>query len=188
MPVAAHAKLGDLLAALITQVNSLTTDIASLVIAAGTGIANAATLAIFGASSPTVKSTTAFVALIGGVGVFKPASTSMPALAGVLATAKSAAWAFYVNAAGVLSVSAKTADSADAPTAHSLIPATPIGLALIGYVTITNTSGSNFTGGTTNLDAGGISVSYINAAIGMPDAVPQTSAAIATLEARNTIL
>lgn len=154
MPAAKYAALGDILNDLITGFNALVRRARSVC------LSNPG-LAISAASSPTVKAVNAFSATAGGVLVTKPANTAMAALPGVLATAKSAAYAFYVDGTGTLSCS-KTADSVDAPTAVSLIPSPPVDTAQLGFVTVTNTSGAGFTGGTTALDAAGIAVVYYN--------------------------
>jgi len=152
-PAAAHAKLGDVLYDLITQHNNA-------VVAANTVVMTKAGLAIKTGSSAVVKAGSAILAMINGALVRKAANTDMAALAGTLATAKSAAWAFYIDASGTLTASAKTADSASHDAALALVPAAPAGLAQIGIVVVDNATGSNFVGGTTALDTGSLTVTY----------------------------
>lgn len=149
LPAAAHAKLGDLLAELISKHNIGRN---SMLTKAG--------LAIKAGGSAVVKAATAFAAVVDGVPLRKAANTDMAALAGTLATAKSALWAFYVDAAGTLTTSAKTADVDDHAAAMALLPVTPSGKAMIGFIIIDNATGSNFVGGTTALDTGSLTVTY----------------------------
>lgn len=149
------AMLGNLLDDLVTAHNAMVTALSNQML-------GAAGLAIKAAESPTVKAANAFNAVAGGASVHKAANTDMPALAGTLATAKAAAWAFYVDSAGTLSVSAKTADAASASAALALLPAVPANKALVGYLTIANATGSNFVGGTTALDTASLTVTYYN--------------------------
>lgn len=154
-PAANDAKLGDVLADLIFRVTVLQNRL-------NTYCASSAGLVIKAASSTLAKAGTAFIAYVNGTLVRKAANTDMPALAGTLATAKSAAWVFYVDATGTLSVSTKTADAADHASAVALIPATPSGLAQIGILVLDNATGSNFVGGTTALDAASLTATYYN--------------------------
>lgn len=152
-PAASHAKLGDLLAALITQINDLTAR-------ANNRMLTKAGLVIKQASSPLVRAASAFAAVADGVVVRKAASTDMAALAGTLATANSALWAFYIDSAGTLTTSTKTASVATHALAVADLPAVPAGLAMIGFIVIDNATGSNFVGGTTALDTGSLTVTY----------------------------
>lgn len=154
-PAAADAKLGTLLAELISRVTVLQNRL-------NTCLLNSPVLAIKAASSTVVKASAAFIANINGVLVRKAANTDMAALAGTLATAKSAAWPFYIDATGALTTGAKTADAADHASAVALIPATPDGLALIGILVLDNATGSNFVGGTTALDTASLTATYYN--------------------------
>lgn len=136
------------LTALRTRINSCTLSSAGLAIKAG--------------GSAIVKAGTAFSALANGTLVIKAANTDMSALVGTLATAKAAAWAFYVDSAGTITTSAKTADVADAAAAIALLPSAPDGNAMIGFITVANATGSNFVGGTTALDAVSVTTAYYN--------------------------
>ncbi|HCE08555.1 MAG TPA: hypothetical protein DEQ40_08135 [Oxalobacteraceae bacterium] len=152
LPAAAKAQLGTLLSDMINGLNAVLG-------ALDTCVLNKAGLIIKAASSPIVKSVNSYAAMINGVTTVVAAS-DMSALAGTLATAKSAAWAFYVDGTGAITTSAKTADSATAAAAAALLPAVPANLAQIGFIVVTNTSGAGFIGGTTFLDAAGIAVGY----------------------------
>lgn len=154
-PAAADAKLGDTLADLISTGNDNRARLNSFTM-------SSPGLVIKNASSPTVKAGTAFVANILGALVRKAANTDMPAISGVLATARSAAWVFFIDATGILSVSAKTADALTHDAALALLSATPSGVAMVGILVVDNASGSTFTAGTTNLDAAGITATYYN--------------------------
>lgn len=174
-PASMRALLGTKIANLITTVNALVADVA-VVFGKNQFILSAATLVIKAGSSAVVKSSSAFSAMAAGVYQAKAANTDMAALVGTLATAKSALWAFYIDSAGTLSTATKTADAANAAAALALKPAVPDNKVEIGYIIITNTSGGNFIGGTTALDAAGIAVTYVNTA-----AIAQTAAALTAL-------
>lgn len=148
-PAANKVKLGDLLSEIIGKLNLAQSSMltkAGLVIKAG--------------SSPIVKAGVAFAAVANGVPVRKAANTDMAALVGTLATAKSALWAFYIDSAGTLTTSAKTADADTHAAAMALLPVTPAGKAMIGFIVVDNATGSNFVGGTTALDAASLTVTY----------------------------
>lgn len=145
LPVFKALGFGDLINDMITSHNS------SMLTKAG--------LAIHGAASPLAKAATAFIASVGGVLVRKAANTDMAALVGTFATANSGAWAFYTDNAGNLTSSAM-ASAATHAAAVAALPVTPAGVTLIGFVVLDNTSGSNFVGNTTNLDAAGIAATY----------------------------
>lgn len=155
MPVAQAVKLGILLEELITQVNSVRESIR-------TNIVLPATLAIKSGTSPTVKSTGQFVVRVDGTVVVKAANTDMSALVGTLATAKAALWAFYIDSAGTITTSTKTADADDDAAALLLKPAVPDGKVELGYIIVENATGSGFVGGTTALDAEDVTVTYTN--------------------------
>lgn len=168
-PAAADAKLGTLLAELIAKLDAAQKR-------GNTYVASNATLAIKAGGSTLVKATNAFCACINGTLVRKAAATDMPALAGTLATAKSAAWVFYIDSTGALSVSTKTADAASHDAALALVPTTPVGLAQIGILVLDNATGSNFVGGTTALDTASLTATYYNThGINMAGVLPTIS-------------
>lgn len=143
-----------------TELTALRADVSALRTRINSGTLSSAGLTIKAGSSAIVKAANAFAALANGTLVTKAADTDMAALVGTLATAKTAAWAFYVDSAGTLTTSAKTADAADAAAAIALLPAPPSNKAMIGFITVGNATGSNFVGGTTALDAASVTVAY----------------------------
>lgn len=148
-PAARDAKLGDLLAALIVNANAART-------------LNSAGLVIKAGSSALAKCGAAFAAVCNGVVVRKAANTDMAALAGTLATAKSAAWVFTIDSTGTLATMAKTADFATHDLAIAAVVPPAAGVATIGILVLDNATGSNFVGGTTALDVGSLTATYYN--------------------------
>lgn len=180
-PGAAKAKLGTTLVDIITQYNLLRADRDALLTRLKNCLLGSAGLAIKAGASPTVKAANAFSAIANGTVVYKAANTDMAALAGTLATAKAAAWAFYIDSDGTLTASAKTADAADAAAAIALLPAIPANTAQIGYVVIANATGADFVGGATALDTASLTVTYVNTAGIVGDAGLAGAAALAAL-------
>lgn len=174
-PAANHAALGDLLVLLIAQLNAV-------ISAQGSSIFGSPGLAIHGSASPVVKSVGAVVATVGGVAVGLAAG-DLSALVGTLPTTKSALWAFYVNAAGVVSTSPMSAVQTSHALAIGQLPAVPVGQAMIGFIIVDNATGSNFVGGTTALDAASLTVTYFNA----PGDAPLIGAAATLVPALGTI-
>jgi hypothetical protein len=162
-PTLARLPLGTWLANLITQYNALRADLTTIK-TTNAYITTAAALAIKAAEGLLVKSTGAFAAVVAGNVITKAANTDMAALVGTLATAKSAAWAFEVDSSGTITTLTKTADVATPALAIAALAAVTANKVRIGYIVVTNTSGSNFVGGTTALDATGIAVTYVNTA------------------------
>lgn len=153
MPAAKRASLGTLLAAIQADVAAL---------AATERLLASPGLVIKAGSSPTVKAGSGFSALAAGVVVTKAADTDMAAIAGTLASTKFALWAFYVDSAGTLTSSTKTADVDDADAALRLKPAVPAGKVELGYIIVENGTGGAFTAGTTNLDATDVTTTYVS--------------------------
>lgn len=158
-PGAKQAALGTKLADLSVQFNLLRADLARIYLT-NTYIISKATLAIKAAEGTVPKSTSAIRVLVSGVFQAKAANTDMSVIAGTLATAKSALWAFYIDSAGTITTSTKTADAATPAAALLLKPAVPDNKVELGYIIVANASGSNFTGGTTALDATGVTTTY----------------------------
>lgn len=183
-PTARIIGFGTLLNDIITQFNALRADVAALRSRQNSGVLSSAGLAIKAGGSPAVKAGSAFSVLVDGVPIRKAANTDMAALAGTLATAKSAAWAFYLDGAGALSASAKTADANTHDAALALLPAPPDNQALVGIIVIDNATGANFIGGTTALDTASLTVTYYNATGPTAFAADLTSADLAALNAR----
>lgn len=176
-PANARAKVGDAIADLIAQSNIIRTR-------SNSSMLSNAGLAIKAGSSAIVKAGTAFAALAAGSPVHKAANTDMAALVGTLATAKSAVWAFYIDAAGTLTTSAKSADAASDAAAIALLPATPDDKAMIGFILVNNATGSNFVGGTTALDTASLTVTYFNTTGPAPFISTVLPSAIKDLESR----
>lgn len=172
-PIAYKYRLGTRLEALQDQYNALLAAVERIYLN-NAHLLTAPVLAIKAGSSPTVKSSGAFSAMAAGVIQSKSADTDMSAIAGSLATAKSALWAFYIDSAGTISTSTKTADAADAAAALALKPAVPANKVELGYIIVSNATGSAFVGGTTALDATDVTVTYVNS-----EAVAATTGAVA---------
>ena len=140
-------------------------------------------LAIGGGSKLTAQAALPFMAIAGGVLQYKPAATAMASLtAGTVAQNKYGLWAFYIDSAGTITSSSKTADCDSAALAFAAMPAVPANKAQIGCIIVINTGVGGFVGGTDALDKGGVTtVIYINN-IGLPTApVAATYSAPATL-------
>lgn len=185
MPAFAKAKVGDVLADLIAQVNKLVADAASVFAQLNTGIVVPAALAIKAGSSAVVKSTALIVYRANGTAVVKAANTDMAALVGTIADTKFASWAFYGDDAGALTASAKTADSATAIAALALLPAVPAGKVQLGTVTVQNASGAPFIGNTTALDAASVTATYANTAVAAIFSSGLTATTVVDLESRS---
>jgi hypothetical protein len=183
MPAAFRAKLGDLLAALIVFANAVLADVTALRTRVNTSMLTKAGLAIKTGGSAIVKYTSPIAALCNGVPVRKAAG-DMAALVGTLATAKSAAWAFYIDAAGTLTTSAKTADADTHDAALALLVAPPDNKAMVGFIVVDNATGSGFVGGTTALDAASLTVTYYDTMGVAPFAAALTSVAVGDLGSR----
>jgi hypothetical protein len=166
-PAEHEAKLGDTINNLINKVNSLVTYVNALTTGSNNVITAAPTLVKKAGGSAIVKSSTAFSAFVDGGYVAKSADQDMSAIAGTIATNKSAAWAFYIGPTGTITTSTKTADVAtDAlALADVLALAVPQNTAKIGHLIIGNAqaASASFTAGTTALDATGVTPTYASA-------------------------
>jgi len=106
------------------------------------------TLAIHGASSPLVKTTTTAYLLVDGVMV-KLAAADLTALVGTVVNGTFNVFVFTVNASGTVKVYMGTAG---ATLAGVVFPTTLDGESVLGFVLVNPTGTGNFVGGTTNLD------------------------------------
>lgn len=167
MPATKQALLGTKLADLSAQFNLLRADLARVYLQ-NQFILTAPTLVIKATSGTVPKSSTAFSVLAAGLVQSKAADTDMSVIAGTLATAKAALWAFYIDSAGTITTSTKTADAADAAAALLLKPTIPANKVEIGYIIVANASGSNFTGGTTALDATNVTTTFVSNPVTSP--------------------
>lgn len=116
-------------------------------------------LAIAGGTKLTAQVATPFIFIANGVMGMKPVA-DCSALVGTIADGKTAGWAFYISSTGVITTSAKTADTAGVNAAaiaatYVLLNAIPVpaNLALIGQLVV-HTTGAAFVGGTDALDIG----------------------------------
>jgi hypothetical protein len=142
--------------------NDILTELAALRQATNNACLSSAGLAIGGGTKRTAQAATAFMAIADGTPVYKTAATACSALAGTVAQNKFGLWAFYIDSAGTISTSTKTADADTAAAAIALMPAVPSGKAQIGAIVVTTTDAGGFVGATTALDAAGVTVIYIN--------------------------
>lgn len=169
------------LGVLRTPANALVTDVTNVYDRLKSQTLGNAGLAIKTGGSAVVKAGTAFVALANGVLVSKTANTDMAALSGTTANSKFNVYCFFVDSAGTLTSSMGTEA---ATLAAVLFPTIPANKAMIGFI-IVATSGGSFVGGTTALDAGTVTVTYVNTqgAIDPKTAMTAASAAALTTEA-----
>ena len=143
--------------------NSLLTDITAMRTRLNSQMLNLPGLAIKTGGSAIVTAAKSFAATVNGTLVAKTTATDMSAIAGTIATTKFAGWAFYMDAAGTITTSAKTADSATLVAALALIPATPDNKVMIGFIVVQNAAAGDFTAGTTALDAASTTTTYYDA-------------------------
>jgi hypothetical protein len=123
-------------------------------------------LAIHGASSPKAKITntvaykidgTIYPAMVTAADITLTTAQSIPTGTVIGVTV-------YANSAGTVSLGTGTsvANTTGAyPTAN--LPGAKDGFAIVGWIIISNQTGSNFVGGTTDLDASSLTVVYIDA-------------------------
>lgn len=181
--VAKRVGLGTVVAEIITKANAMLADLTAIRRRVNVSVICPATLAIKAGGSAVVKSTTAIVVSIAGAIVYKAASTDMSAIAGTLATAKSAGWAFYIGADGTITTSAKTADQDTVAAAIAALPATPNDKVLLGFLVVSNATGSDFVGGNTALDAASVTSAYFSAVGAHPGLSALTATAITDISA-----
>ena len=175
MPAAAYAGLGSKLADLIDQFNNLRAAVAAIY-PGNSWVVTAATLAKEGAHKK-VETVGAFSAVVAGTLVTKAAGTDMPTLAtDELAAGKVAAYYFDVVANGTVTCAVTAAKDTKAE-AIAAIPAVAANTVRLGYIVVENGTEAAFVGNTTDLNAAGITVTYVNT-----PAVPAlTATAVATL-------
>lgn len=115
-------------------------------------------LAITGGGAATVSRGAAFKGIVEGQPVTSAGAGALPALSGTILDGKYNVFCFYVSKAGAFSTLMGTAGA----TPDLIVwPTTPSGTAMIGFVLIL-TTGANFVGGTTALDAGTVTATYYN--------------------------
>lgn len=175
MPAAKRAGLGAKLADLITQFNALRQLVADSYLQT-TMVVTAATLAKE-AAHKKVETVGAFAALVEGTLVTKAAGTDMPTLAtDELAAGKAAAYYFDMGSNGTITCT-KTADAATKAAAIVSLPAVTANTVRLGYIVVENGAEAAFVGNTTNLNATGITVTYVNT----PAIAPFSATAVETL-------
>jgi len=152
-----------LLEAILADLTALNTQIGLLATREKNQTLSSAGLVIGTTSKKVPKAASPFCYVANGTLVFKAADTAMSALAGTIADAKAAGWAFYGDSAGTITTSAKTADAANAAAAFALVQAVPVPAdkALIGYLVVA-TSGATFVGASTDLDAVTATATYVS--------------------------
>jgi len=147
------------IAATVTDVAAMRTPIAATVVDVAairtrllSSMLSPAGLAIGPSAKLVPQAVNPIMAMANGVLVFKPAATEMSALAGTIANTKYALWAFYVDSAGTITTSTKTADANTGAAAFLLMPAVPTGKAQIGAIIVVSSDAGGFIGGTHALD------------------------------------
>lgn len=116
-------------------------------------------LVIFGAASALAKTgASATPAIAGGVLRSIAAATNMAALSGTTAQNRFNVYCFFIDSAGTLTTLMGTEG---ATLATVVFPQTPVGKAMIGFITV-NPTAAAFVGGTTALDAAATNVVYVN--------------------------
>ncbi|KKM93925.1 hypothetical protein LCGC14_1203570 [marine sediment metagenome] len=114
------------------------------------------------ANSEDVETANVFLFTIAGVCYSLAAQgaidiSTLPFTPTVLATAFQRIYLLHVTSAGVIDVTEGVAHASAA-----VVPATPAGKVALGYVKVVNATGSNFTFGTTGLDTGSITDTYVD--------------------------
>ncbi|WP_299313719.1 hypothetical protein [uncultured Halomonas sp.] len=124
-------------------------------------------LVIKQAEAVVAKTVNTIQAVIGGVAVTKTAG-DMPALVGTIAAGKYNVFCFLLDGAGVVTTAIGTAGDSASQVVFPTVPANKV---MIGYVLITSTA--EFTGGTTKLDAAGVTATYVDLNTPMGSAAPK---------------
>jgi hypothetical protein len=120
---------------------------------------NSAGLAIKTGGSALAKSVNTITFVVDGV-IAQKAAADMAALSGsVVPNGSKNVYVFTVNVSGTLATRAGTAATT---LAGILWPTIPDGEVVIGFIIVENGTGSNFTPGTTALDTGSLTVTYVN--------------------------
>jgi hypothetical protein len=167
------------LGVLRTPIAATIVDVAAARTALNTAMMSPAGLAIGGGSKYTAQAAKPFMAIAGGTYLFKPAATAMSDVVGTIAQTKFALWAWYIDSAGTITSSSKTADADSAALAFALMPAIPANKAQIGCMIVTN-SGEAWDAGTDALDKASTTVIYIDT-VGMGPNFTITASAPAAL-------
>jgi len=159
-----NSDLEKVLIAIKEDLTSLTTQINGIkTIFNGKGMVGSAGLAI-GSTKPNVANGNLFY-IIGGVQYYLAADAVGTALSGDnVPQNKFGAWALDIDAAGSITIApaaANAAGYASAALAGAGIPAVAATKVRLGYATAINT-GAVFDPGTTNLDAVGVTDTYVN--------------------------
>jgi len=169
------------LAAMRTPIAATVVDVTAMRTAARTKMLSPAGLAIGPSAKLTAQAAKPFMALAGGTLVYKPAATEMSVLpASTTTQGKFGLWAFYIDSAGTITTSARTAEADTAVAAFALMPAVPASKAQIGAIIVTDAD-SVFVAGTDALDAQGVTTIYIDTVGLQTDAVALTASAPAAL-------
>ena len=172
--------LTDLTAIRATQA-LVVADITAIKTRSNGSMLSPAGLAIGGGSKLTAQAVKPFMAIANGIAVYVPAATSMSVLpASTTTMSKFGLWAFYIDSAGTITTSARTAEADTAAAAFALMPSVPTGKTQIGCIIVTD-SNSTFVAGTDALDASGVTVIYIDNVANVSVPVAQTSSTPAAL-------
>ena len=161
-----ETQLADM-TAIRDEVVKLVTDVTATITRQKNMTLSSCGLAIAGGAKLTAQCASAFAYLANGSLKVK-AVADCSALVGTVADGKTAGWAFYIDSAGTITTSAKTADAAGNDAAgvaatYVLLSAiaVPAGKTLIGWLAV-GTTGATFVGGTTALDAGTATDTYLS--------------------------
>lgn len=125
-----------------------------------THVMSSAGLAIKAGASAIVKQGSAYAVVVNGVLVAVAANTDTSALTGVnVATATSNLYLLAIDATGTTTWYPGVAGATVGAIA---LPMIPFNVAVVGGILVQNATGSNFVPGTTALDTGSLTVTYLN--------------------------